>query len=140
MPDRLALTLTSFVESGLLLARIATPVGERRIPAMTSRAIAVLAREGPMGVTALARRCHVTQPGMTQMIGDAVEAGWIRKTGPAARPKLVPTPEGLALRQAQREAAGMLLEPRFSRLGARDRATLERAAMILASGLERVGD
>ncbi|MCH1884314.1 MarR family transcriptional regulator [Agrococcus sp. ARC_14] len=136
MTSRLALSLASLVESGQLLARLSATGGERRIPAVTSRAIAVLASEGPMGVTALARRCHVSQPTMTEMVRDAIAAGWIRRLGPNARPKLVPTPEAVSQRIAQREAAGEALESRFTRLGARERATLERAAMILASALE----
>jgi DNA-binding MarR family transcriptional regulator len=137
MPTRLALTLASVVESGHLLAKLADRARAVRMPAATMRAIAVLSAEGAMSVTALARRCHVAQPTMSTFVQQAEREGWLRRTGSGQSTRMEPTPEGLEARERQRDAIGTALEPRFVHLGARERATLERAAMILASALER---
>lgn len=136
MTTRLALSLASLIESGYLMARMTGPEADGRMPAIMVRAIGVLLTEGSMGVTALSRRCHVSQPAMTDAVGRAVAAGWLQRSPSSAR-MLEVTDEGRALRRTQREADGTALEPHFRRLGDRERATLERAAMILASGLEQ---
>lgn len=137
MPTRLASTLALLLESGQLMARLAAEHAEPRMSAAAARAVAVLQAEGPMGVTALARRCHVAQPTMTVLVQHAEAAGWMRRSGTGRTTRIEPTDEGAAARDAQREADGALLERRFAHLGRRDRAALERAAMILASVLER---
>ncbi|UOV99856.1 MarR family transcriptional regulator [Agrococcus sp. SCSIO52902] len=137
MPTRLAATLVRLAESGHLLGRLAGERSAHRMSPLTVRALVVLQFEGPMGVTALARRCHVAQPTMTALVRHAEEAGWMRRRGSARTTQLEPTAAGIAARDEQREADGVLLEPRFTHLGRRERAALERAALILASTLER---
>lgn len=139
--NRLALTLASLVESGHLMAKLADADADgdahSRMPAATMRAIAVLAAEGPMSITRLARRCHVAQPTMSLFVQQAEREGWLRRTGSGRSTRVEPTADGLARRARQRERTGHALEPRFAHLGPRDRAALERAAMIVASSLER---
>jgi DNA-binding MarR family transcriptional regulator len=137
MSTRLALALASLVESGHLLAKLADDATGPVMPAAIRRAIAVLSAEGPMSVSALARRCHVAQPTMSVLVQQAEREGWLRRSGEGRATRIEPTAAGRALRAELRDATGDALEPRFVHLGARERATLERAAMVLAAALER---
>lgn len=137
MTTRLARALASLVESGQLLAKLADDGAGGRMSSVTMRAVAALSTEGAMSVSALARRCHVTQPTMSAIVQHAEREGWMRRRGSGRTTRIEATRAGIATRDSQREATGAVLEPRFARLGARERATIERAAMVITATLER---
>ena len=137
MSTRLARALASLVESGQLLAKLADASTGVRMSSVAMRAVAVLSAEGAMSVSALARRCHVRQPTMSAVVQHAEREGWMRRHGSGLTTRIEATPLGVAARDSQSEAVGSALEPRFAHLGPRERATIERAAMIIASTLER---
>lgn len=138
MTTRLAQTLASLAESGHLLGRLT--LDQQPLPSPVARAVAVLRAEGPMGVSALARRCHMAQSTMTEIVQEAEAAGWMRRQGAGMRLRIMATHAGTLALAQQRDVVGAALEPRFKHLAQRERAVLERAALILASGLARDAD
>jgi DNA-binding MarR family transcriptional regulator len=98
-----------------------------------------LVRQGPQRLTDLANREHMSQPGMTQLVGRLERDGWLTRTANAGdrRGVLVDVTaagrELVALRSAQRaEALSRLLD----QLDPDDRAAIERALPALTRLIE----
>lgn len=99
-----------------------------------SGALSLLTRLGPLRITDLAGRLHVSQPSMTELVIRLERSGWVARTRDRddARAVLVDlTDEGRKLRdRVRRERAGYL-NGLLAELDERDRAALLAAGPAL---------
>lgn len=121
------------------LTRLAArATGNTESPAVWT-ALSVLTTHGPLRLGELAAHCRVSQPTMTKMVRNLVEAGWVerlaeREDARAWRLEITATGSGiLAERRAELSAA---LLPLFGDLSAHDVAALRRAVQIIGSRVE----
>ncbi len=97
-------------------------------------------RHGPLTPSRLAELERVQRPTITRLVARLEEAGLIARTHDPddGRSCLVAvTPEGTALLAQMRKRKDAYVARNLAALGAEDRATLERAALILERMLER---
>jgi DNA-binding MarR family transcriptional regulator len=97
-------------------------------------ALATIARHGPLTPSELAAREKIQRPTATRVLARLEETGLVmRAADPADRRSslLTVTPAGAALLEEQRTRKDAFLSERLEALGAKDRATLERAAALL---------
>jgi len=102
-------------------------------PSMTA-ALVTIERHGPMTPTELASRERIQRPTATRVLARLEEMGLIARTADPQdrRSSLVSvTPEASDLLAEQRTRKTAFLAERIDRLGAEDRAALERAADVL---------
>jgi DNA-binding MarR family transcriptional regulator len=102
-------------------------------PSMNA-ALVTLEKHGPMTPSELAVRERIQRPTATRVLARLEEAGLMTRTSdPADRRSslLAVTPAGSELLAELRTRKTAFLARRLERLGAADRATLERAADIL---------
>lgn len=102
-------------------------------PSMTA-ALATIERHGPMTPSELAARERIQRPTATRVLARLEEMGLIARTPDPQdrRSSLVSvTPDATALMAEQRTRKTAFLAERLERLGAEDRAALERAADVL---------
>jgi DNA-binding MarR family transcriptional regulator len=112
--------------------------GTELSPSMTA-ALATIERHGPMTPSELATRERIQRPTATRVIARLEEMGLIGRTPDPQdrRSSLVSvTPDATALMAEQRTRKTAFLAERLERLGAEDRAALERAADVLERMLE----
>jgi DNA-binding MarR family transcriptional regulator len=104
-----------------------------------SAALVTIERFGPLTPTELATRERVQRPTITRIVCRLEEAGLVtRAADPTDRRSalITATPAGHALLEAGRTRKDAFLSERLEALTAVDRATLERAAVLLEDMLE----
>jgi DNA-binding MarR family transcriptional regulator len=107
-------------------------------PSLTA-ALATVERHGPLTPSELAARERVQRPTVTRLVFRLEEAGLIARAADPTdgRSSLISvTPAGRRLLAAGRTRKDAFLSERLDALGADDRATLERAAVLLEGMLE----
>jgi DNA-binding MarR family transcriptional regulator len=113
--------------------RLRQEAGSDLSPSMTA-ALATIERHGPMTPSELAARERVQRPTATRVLARLEDMGLIQRTPDPQdrRSSLVAvTPEASEMLAEQRTRKTAFLAERLDRLGAEDRAALERAADIL---------
>ena len=113
--------------------RLRQEAGSDLSPSM-STALATIERHGPMTPSELAARERVRRPTATRVLARLEDLGLIQRTPDPQdrRSSLVAvTPAASAILAEQRTRKTAFLAERLERLGAEDRAALERAADIL---------
>lgn len=118
------------------LTRIASLETRNEAPAAQWRTLALLRDHGPQRLGDLATLSRVTQPGMTRLTTQMVEAGLISRAGDPTDSRasiLSLTDAGAAALDEWLTLLADTLAPRFAHLDDEDRATLRRAADILAA-------
>ena len=107
-------------------------------PTLTA-ALATIERHGPLTPSELAARERVQRPTVTRLLTTLDALGLVaRAADPGDRRSalITVTPAGSELLAAARTRKDAFLSERLERLGAEDRATLERAAALLEGMLE----
>lgn len=118
------------------LTRIASLETRNEAPAAQWRTLALLRDHGPQRLGDLATLSRVTQPGMTRLTAQMVDAGLLaRSTDPTdSRASILSlTDAGAAALQEWLALLADTLAPRFADLDDEDRAALRRAADILSA-------
>lgn len=118
------------------LTRIASLETRNEAPAAQWRTLALLRDHGPQRLGDLATLSRVTQPGMTRLTAQMVDAGLLaRSTDPTdSRASILSlTDAGAAALQEWLALLADTLAPRFAELDDEDRAALRRAADILSA-------
>ena len=113
--------------------RLRQEAGSDLSPSM-STALATIERHGPMTPSELAARERIQRPTATRVLARLEDMGLIQRTPDPQdrRSSLVAiTPEASEMLAEQRTRKTAFLAERIDRLGAEDRAALERAADIL---------
>ena len=127
---RIALTRTA--------RRLRQESGTDLSPSLTA-ALATIERHGPLTPSELAARERVQRPTVTRIVARLEEAELIARAGDPGdrRSSLITvTAAGRELLAAARTRKDAFLSERLDALGAEDRATLERAAVLLEGMLE----
>ena len=107
-------------------------------PSLTG-ALATIERHGPLTPSELAARERVQRPTVTRLVCRLEEEGLVTRAADPTdgRSALISiTPAGAALLAAVRTRKDAFLSERLEALPAADRATLERAAVLLEGMLE----
>jgi len=118
------------------LTRIASLETRNEAPAAQWRTLALLRDHGPQRLGDLATLSRVTQPGMTRLATQMVDAGLISRSSDPADSRasiLSLTDAGADALEEWLTLLSDTLSPRFAHLSDDDRATLRRAADILAA-------
>jgi DNA-binding MarR family transcriptional regulator len=108
-------------------------------PTLTA-ALATIERHGPLTPSELATRERIQRPTATRLIGRLEAEGLVLRTGDPAdgRSSLITASgAGRTLLRESRTRKDAYLARRLRRLPAADRATLERAAVLLEQVLEQ---
>src|SRR6478736_10027630 len=121
MPDNeLHEILGDLVVASHRLARLAARVtGNTESPA-TWRTLSVLQSSGAMRLGELAANSRVSQPTMTKIVRNLVEAEWVKRiadTDDARAWQIAITPKGAAALKAWRDQLSAALVPLFADLG-----------------------
>lgn len=104
-----------------------------------SAALATIERHGPLTPSELAAREGIQRPTVTRIVGRLEQEGLVGRAGDPGdrRSSLITiTPAGRALLAAARTRKDAFLSERLDALSPEDRATLERAAVLLEGMLE----
>jgi DNA-binding MarR family transcriptional regulator len=113
--------------------RLRQEAGTGLSPALAA-ALSTVERYGPLTPSEVATRERIQRPTVTRVLGRLEDAGLVARTRDPqdGRSSLVSiTPAGSQLLAELRSRKTAFLARRLERLGAEDRATLERAAVIL---------
>lgn len=121
------------------LARLAAQVtGSTESPA-TWRTLSVLQSSGPMRLGELATQSRVSQPTMTKLVRNLVDAEWVKRIADAddARAwQIAVTAKGVEALQTWRDELSAALVPMFSDLSEHELAAMRTTVEIIGS---RVG-
>ncbi|WP_431246695.1 MarR family winged helix-turn-helix transcriptional regulator [Leifsonia xyli] len=121
------------------LTRLAARVtGSTESPA-TWRTISVLQTMGPMRLGELASQSRVSQPTMTKIVRNLVEAEWVKRiadTADARAWQIAVTDKGAAAFQAWRDELSAALVPLFADLGDDELAAMRSTVEIIGSRVE----
>jgi DNA-binding MarR family transcriptional regulator len=126
----------------LAVARTARRLRQEAVGGLSpslSSALASIDRHGPLTPSALAAREQIQRPTATRIVDRLVDDGLVERTPDPEdrrRLQLAVTPTGRATLRASRRRKTALLARALDRLGPEDRATLERAAVLLEGLLE----
>jgi DNA-binding MarR family transcriptional regulator len=118
--------------------RLRQEAGTDLSPSQAS-ALATIERHGPLTPSELASRERIQRPTAARLLGRLEEPGLVTRTASLddKRSALIAiTPAGSALLATVRTRKDAFLSERLDALGAEDRATLERAAVLLEGMLE----
>ncbi|MFT3799436.1 MarR family winged helix-turn-helix transcriptional regulator [Microbacterium sp.] len=118
------------------LTRVVSLETRNDAPAAQWRTLALLRDHGPQRVGDLATRSRVTQPGMTRLVAQLAEAGFVERTSDAADSRATvvsATAEGLAALDEWMRVLSGALAPHFADLDADDWAAIARVADIIAA-------
>jgi DNA-binding MarR family transcriptional regulator len=129
--DQLAARL---VVHGSRFARYASRASGERRSVVALRVLSNLQHEGPLRIGELAAHERITQPAMTAAVNRLAMDGLVlRRADPDdARASVVElTDAGLVELESFRARAAEAVRPALERLTARDRAVLDRAAVLL---------
>lgn len=121
------------------LTRLAARVtGSTESPA-TWRTISVLQSMGPMRLGELATQSRVSQPTMTKIVRNLVEAEWVKRiadTDDARAWQIAVTEKGAAAFQAWRDELSAALVPMFADLSEDELAAMWSTVEIIASRVD----
>jgi DNA-binding MarR family transcriptional regulator len=121
------------------LTRLAARVtGSTESPA-TWRTISVLQTMGPMRLGELATQSRVSQPTMTKIVRNLVEAEWVKRiadTDDARAWQIAVTDKGAAAFQAWRDELSAALVPMFADLSEDELAAMRSTVEIIASRVD----
>lgn len=121
------------------LARLAAQVtGSTESPA-TWRTLSVLQSSGPMRLGELATQSRVSQPTMTKLVRNLVDAEWVKRiadTTDARAWQIAVTAKGVEALQTWRDELSAALVPMFSDLSEDELAAMRTTVEIIGS---RVG-
>ncbi|MCT9820384.1 MarR family transcriptional regulator [Microbacterium sp. W1N] len=121
------------------LTRVAALDTASDAPSAQWRTLTLLRDHGPQRLGDLAHLSRVSQPGMTRLVRQMVQAGLLARTTDPADSRatvLAATPEGLDALDQWRHDLGVALAPRFADLDDQEWTSLRRAARILE---DRIG-
>ncbi|GAA1449301.1 MarR family winged helix-turn-helix transcriptional regulator [Leifsonia poae] len=140
MPDNeLHEILGDLVVASHRLARLAARVtGNTESPA-TWRTLSVLQTSGAMRLGELAANSRVSQPTMTKIVRNLVEAEWVKRiadTDDARAWQIAITPKGAAALKAWRDQLSAALVPLFADLGDDEVEALRSAVRIIGSRVD----
>lgn len=128
--------ISEIVTAAHTLTRLAAQRTKNDAPSTQWRALSVLQAEGPMRLGELAASTRTTQPGMTRLIGQLVDAGLVARHADPTDSRatvLSITAAGSAGLDAWRVQLRDALAPFFADLDDDDWAALSRVARILSS-------
>ena len=121
------------------LTRLAARVtGSTESPA-TWRTISVLQTTGPMRLGELATQSRVSQPTMTKIVRNLVEAEWVKRiadTDDARAWQIAVTEKGAAAFQAWRDELSAALVPMFADLSDDELTAMRSTVEIIASRVD----
>ncbi|MDN4599262.1 MarR family winged helix-turn-helix transcriptional regulator [Leifsonia virtsii] len=121
------------------LARLAAQVtGSTESPA-TWRTLSVLQSSGPMRLGELASQSRVSQPTMTKLVRNLVDAEWVKRIADAddARAwQIAVTPKGVEALQTWRDELSAALVPMFSDLSEAEVAAMRTTVEIIGSRVD----
>ena len=121
------------------LTRLAARVtGSTESPA-TWRTISVLQTMGPMRLGELATQSRVSQPTMTKIVRNLVEAEWVKRiadTDDARAWQIAVTDKGASAFQAWRDELSAALVPMFADLSEDELAAMRSTVEIIASRVD----
>lgn len=132
-------TLGDLVVASHRLTRIAAhAMGSTESPA-TWRTLGVLQVSGPMRLGELAAQSRVTQPTMTKIVRNLVEAEWLKRiadTEDARAWQIALTAKGADALQNWREELSAALAPLFADVSAGELAAMQRTAEVIAARVD----
>ena len=132
-------TLGDLVVASHRLTRLAARVtGSTESPA-TWRTLSVLQTTGPLRLGELATHSRVSQPTMTKLVRNLVEAEWVKRiadTDDARAWQIAVTAKGAEALQQWRDELSSALVPMFADLSDDELATLRGAVAIVGSRVE----
>lgn len=121
------------------LARLAAQVtGSTESPA-TWRTLSVLQSSGPMRLGELASQSRVSQPTMTKLVRNLVDAEWVKRIADAddARAwQIAVTAKGVEALQTWRDELSAALVPMFSDLSEAEVAAMRTTVEIIGSRVD----
>lgn len=126
--------IETLITASATLTRIAALETRNEAPAAQWRTLALLRDHGPLRVGELATVSRISQPGMTRLIGQMVEAGLVDREQDAAdsRVSIVSaTTAGLEALDAWRAQLTAALAPRFADLDEAEWQALAVTAAML---------
>ena len=136
-------TANALHSAALRLLRLARTVDPGiNLDGPRASALSVVVFAGPVPIGRLAEMEQVTAPAITKTVSALEADGLVERVRSDADRRVVivrATPAGRALLERGRAARIRLLADLVSRLGDRDRRTLERAAGIIGTLLREVG-
>lgn len=118
------------------LTRMASLETRNEAPAAQWRTLTLLRDHGPQRLGDLATLSRVSQPGMTRLVGQMVDAGLVARTTDPRDSRatvLAATDAGLSALEAWFDLLGRTLAPSFADLGDDDWSAIARVADILAA-------
>lgn len=126
--------LSDFVSVTHRITRLAAQATDNQESQAVWRTLSVLLSMGPMRLGELATQSRVSQPTMTKIVKNLVDAGWLDRIADpidARAWQIRLAPDGAAALAAWRSQLGDALTPIFADLSADDRRVLERAVEIM---------
>ncbi|SOE01949.1 MarR family winged helix-turn-helix transcriptional regulator [Rathayibacter rathayi] len=126
--------LSDFVSVTHRIARLAAQATDNQESQAVWRTLSVLLSMGPMRLGELASQSRVSQPTMTKIVKNLVEAGWLDRIADpldARAWQILLAPAGADALSAWRTELGDALTPIFADLTPEDRRVLERAVEIM---------
>ncbi|AGW42384.1 MarR family transcriptional regulator [Leifsonia xyli subsp. cynodontis DSM 46306] len=132
-------TLGDLVVASHRLTRLAArATGSAESPA-TWRTLSVLQTTGPLRLGELAAQSRVSQPTMTKLVRNLVEAEWVKRiadTDDARAWQIAITSKGADALQDWRDALSAALVPMFADLSVDELAALRRTVEVIVSRVE----
>lgn len=122
------------IANGRLARRLRQEKADNELSASQFSALGSLFREGPLTLSELSEREHVTPPSMTRTVHALVAAGLVARSGAAddgRKVVLTATVAGLAIVRETRERREAWLAQRLVRLTPAQRQTLADATSIM---------
>ncbi|MDY0913952.1 MarR family winged helix-turn-helix transcriptional regulator [Rathayibacter festucae] len=126
--------LSDFVSVTHRITRLAAQATDNQESQAVWRTLSVLLSMGPMRLGELATQSRVSQPTMTKIVKNLVDAGWLDRIADPADARawqIRLAPDGAAALSAWRTQLGDALTPIFADLRPEDRRVLERAVEIM---------
>lgn len=126
--------IETLITASATLTRIAALETGNETPAAQWRTLALLRDHGALRVGALATVSRVSQPGMTRLLGQMVDAGLVEREQDAADSRVsivTATSAGLAALDEWRDQLTAALAPHFADLDEREWEALAITASIL---------
>ncbi|WP_323742986.1 MULTISPECIES: MarR family winged helix-turn-helix transcriptional regulator [unclassified Rathayibacter] len=126
--------LSDFVSVTHRLVRLAAQATDNQESQAVWRTLSVLLSIGPMRLGELANQSRVSQPTMTKIVKNLVDAGWLDRVADpvdARAWQICLAPAGAEALASWRTHLGEALTPIFADLAPGDRRVLERAVEIM---------
>lgn len=118
------------------LTRVASLEARNEAPSAQWRTLTLLREHGPQRIGDLAALSRVTQPGMTRLTAQMVDAGLLERRSDEHDSRatvIAATPAGFDALDEWMQVLGAALAPRFADLNEADLAVIRRAADIVTT-------